>query len=821
MGECGSIPVKASALVSNAVRRQLWLAARAAWASILLSSGGAYAGETAAAGAASQTPDVLEEIVVTAQKRTERLQDVPISAQVIGSQALIEQNHTSLADLSQTLPGVHISSGSFSNNLFIRGIGSGAANPSYDQSVATFVDDIYFGRSRTSEAAFLDLDRIEVLKGPQSTFFGNNAIAGALNIVSKKPGDQFDAWGRLLYGQFGQYAAEGAVGGPLSDTFGVRLAVTRNGDDKGWIENVDLHEKVPRVNNLGGRATFAFEPGEDFDVILKVEGSEHRTGGAYFDHPSQYANCPPPAPIAPTFSGVCNQAIALGVPLGLNNDQVSGLPGQGNRLSTFENTLTLNYRQWDHTFTSVSGFYNYHFSAQGDAGLLPVFVYQTQEPTEKYHQFSQELRVASPADQLVEYLAGAYFQTDQLVENIDVNAPFANFVATLPGHAALAPYLPVAFEPGFAQHEKIYSIFGSLSWKITDSLKLNAGIRGSRDNKDFDGYLYYGTSKQLYGGFTPIPPDVASLWSILNGLPGTQSVDRSDQAWMPSAGLQYRIQPDLMAYFSYNRGFKAGGFNGLLPNRAPSDLAFGPEHVNAYELGFKSKWLDERVLVNFDVFRSNYQGLQANTQVFQPVSNTYAPLVRNAAASRSEGAEIEAQWLIVRDFRLAANVSYLHSYYASYPNASPTTLQGYCQKLTAAQFAGTPLCQLYPYPVPSILDLSGEPTPYSPRWSGSVVASYSVSLPGDYRFGAELMPYLTAGYQGSGGDTNDPLFHIAGYTRLDARLTFEKDGGRWAIDVIGKNLTDHVIATNPGSPFFYLASKEMPRNVAAQFRFHW
>src|SRR5579871_1677958 len=149
--------------------------------------------------ARGETSEQLGEVVVTAQRRTENLQDVPISAQVIGGSYLAQQNYNSLNELTATIPAVTVSSGGFSNNFFIRGIGSGANNPSYDQSVSTFIDDVYFGRSRMSEGLFLDLDRIEVLKGPQSTFFGNNAIAGALNIVTRKPGDKFDASGRVLY----------------------------------------------------------------------------------------------------------------------------------------------------------------------------------------------------------------------------------------------------------------------------------------------------------------------------------------------------------------------------------------------------------------------------------------------------------------------------------------------------------------------------------------------------------------------------------------------------------------------------------------------
>jgi len=780
-------------------------------------------GSALASTAASYAPssDTLEEVIVTAQKRPERLQDVPISAQVTSAQVLLERNSESLEKLTETMPGVHVSAGTFSNNLFIRGIGSGADNPSYAQSVATFVDDVYFGRSRTSDATFLDVDRVEVLRGPQSTFFGNNATAGALHVVTKKPGTQFEAWGRALYGQFGQYALEGAVDSPLTDTLALRVAATRNGTDRGWIDNVSLNEEVPHINNLAGRLSLAYRPTENLDAYLKLEGSQNVTSGAYLDEPTQYAHCPPPQPITASFMGTCSQALALGLPLGLDNDENSGLPGQGADLSAVNSALVIEYRQWGQTFTAVSGYYNYDFSERADYGLLPVFTNVAEESTEDYHQFSQELRVASPDNQAITYLLGAYFQTDQLEENIDINAPYADFVATLPGFMALAPYLPVSFEPGYSQTEKVYSAFGAASWKATARLKLSVGVRGSEEHKDFNGYLHYGTSNQVFGGFTPIPSALEPLWGILEGPPGTQNVSRTDRASMPSAALQYQLRPQAMAYFSYSRGFKAGGFNGLLPNRPTPDLEFGPEHVNAFELGIKSRSIDGRWLVNLDIFRSDYTGLQANTEVFQPATDTYAPLVRNAAGSRSQGVELEAQWIVGAGLRLAAEVAYLDAYYVSYPNASPTTLQNYCAQLSASQYMQTSQCQAFPYPVPAFQDLSGQPTPYSPRWSGSVTASWSTPVSSASIFTAELLSYFTSSYAASTGDPNDPFFQIDGYVRLDARLTLEGAGGPWAVDVIGKNLTDHLIISNPGEPYFYFASKEMPRNFVAQIRWRW
>jgi iron complex outermembrane recepter protein len=741
----------------------------------------------------------LEEIVVTAQKRTEDIQQVPVSAQVLTGQVLAEQNHLSLEELTLTVPSVHVDTGGFSNNIFIRGIGSGQ-NADFDQSVAMFDDDIYHGRSKLTEMTFLDLDRIEILKGPQSTFFGNNAVAGALNIVTKKPGDTFDASGRLLYGQFGQYVAEGAIGGPITDTLGVRLAVTRNGES-GWIENVNTGQKAPDTNNEAARATLVFKPNDSLDVTFKIEGSDNKLAGSASDSPVQWTNCPAAPPIGANVpGGQCPLALTLGnaVPMGLNNNLNTGLAGQGVSLSTFEDVLTANYRQWGQTFTSITGFYNYHSELQSDVYQLPEFLL-TNQLAEKYHQFSEELRVASPAGSTIQYLAGTYFQTDQLDYRAQANGPFLDFLATLSPFAALAPYLPVNVAPSFVQSEHIDSVFGSLGWNISDRLRLTAGLRGSWVQKDSDGTVAYGydPTNQLYGGFAPIPSALESLWGVVLGPPGEHGLSRSDHAWMPSAGAQYQIDSDRMLYFSYTRGFKSGGINAQNGLGIPSTEEYGPEHVNAYELGLKSKWFNDRLLINLDVFRSDYQGLQVDESLFHPESNVYTAEVGNAGSARSQGVELESQWVITKEFRVSANVTYLDSYYVSFPDASATTL---------ALFNGV-----------QVSDLSGQATQYAPRWSGSLNARYTLFLPGGFQFITQASPYFSSRYFIQSGD---PFYIVDAYTRLDGRVSLESPDGHWAVDIIGKNLTDRIITTGWGGSF-NLESKQEPRNVAVQVRYHF
>jgi outer membrane receptor protein involved in Fe transport len=747
---------------------------------------------------ADNTPLLLEEIVVTIQRRQEDLQDVPVSALVISEPTRIQQNIESLPDLTETVPSVHVGPNGRSNDLYIRGIGSGV-NSSFDQSVGMFIDDIYHGRSRSTAATFLDLSRVEILKGPQSTFFGNNAIAGAFNLVTTQPTQDFDASARALYGQYGQYTVESAMGGPiLTDVISARAAVTFNGLD-GWLKNISSGEHSPKDNNAAARVTLRFTPGENWSVLLKGEGSRNRNEGAF---PDQIVNCPPPAPFAT--AGFCKAALGLGVPVGLANNLTDSSPGQQVTLNTVEDVMRVEYHSnQGYVVTSISGYYNYQYNLNLDPDATPASLFHAQVP-ERYHQFSQELRVASPVSRPIEYVAGLYYQTDQLYNRTSSNFFFLSPVIQSNAKLApLTPYLPLGQNIDVAQTERSYAAFASITWNITDSLSITPSIRGSWVDRDFNGNLLYGTATQPYGGVVSLPASVVPLATALGlGVPRTTQLTRSDNARLPSAKLQYQLGEDAMTYLSYSRGFKAGGFNGADTTGVLSNIPYAPEHVNAYEAGLKSKWLDKTLLTNFDVFRMDYTDLQV-AALRQLSAGTFANVVNNAATSRSQGAELEAQWILARSFRLGVEATYLNAYYIDYPVASPTALQ---------QLAGL-----------KIQSLSGRPTEYAPHTSGSINGTFSPTLPGGYRVEAEAIAHFSTSYYLSGVD--DDLLRQRTYTRLDARLSLGSPTGRWNVDVIGKNLTDRKIlvfatpmATSLGS---VLEEKEAPANVSVQVRLHW
>lgn len=764
--------------------------------------------------AAPQDTATIEEIVVTAQHRTEHLQDVPISVQVLSGQTIATQNINSLNTLVQLAPSVHISGtggGGRANELFIRGVGSGN-NQSFDQSVGMFIDDIYHGRSRTSGSTFLDLERVEILKGPQSTFFGNNAIAGAFNIITRKPGEKFEANARALYGQDGQYALEGAAGGPVSDTLGLRIAATFNGLD-GWLKNSVTGAKSPNEDNAAGRVTLVYRPDDAFDATLKLEAARKKNAGAWG---AQVENCPAPAPFVP--DGSCAARIAQGLPSGLDNDIVTNSPGDGAKLTTREGLLTMNYRLAGHVLTSVTGYYDYRSKLRIDGDFTPLTLLHINAP-ERYRQFSQEIRLASPAGQTFEYMVGGYFQSGRLRFSQDFSYNFLNGPIAAPGSpfAALVPYLPIGQTTAYHQDETSYAAFGSLTWNVTDRLRLSGGLRGTQVEKDYDQQVFFGTATASYGGVNPLPAALQPLAAKLGiGAPASFVGRRKDHAWLPSAKAQYDLTPDAMIYASYARGFKSGGFNGTDNTGVQANLPFAPEHVDAYEAGLKSELFNRRLQFNVAAFLSDYKDLQVTTNV--TATGNIQSLVRNAAAVRPQGVEVETQWAVTRDLRLSAALTYLDAHYRNYPNANLTILQTFCRKTYVA-----PACSGLPNPVPASQDLSGRPTQYAPEWGGNITGSYGVDVGSSLRLSGEVSAIFSSDYYLTNVD--DPMVHQDGYVKFDARLGIATRDGRWALDLIGKNLNDRTIRTFaqplPTSTGATYAQKQQPRNFALQLRYNW
>ncbi|PEQ13603.1 hypothetical protein B2G71_04530 [Novosphingobium sp. PC22D] len=746
-------------------------------------------------------------IVVTAQRRAQRLLDVPVSVEVTGKEEIRTENLTSLVSFARQNPSIKVQGSGRSSNFFIRGTGSGESQ-SFDQSVGTFIDDIYHGRSRNSEATFLDLERVEVLKGPQSTFFGNNAIAGAFNIVSVKPSDEMTGWMRGLISPSsgengGQYALEGAATLPFSEQFQMRVAGTMNGQ-RGVYRNVATGQRSPNQENFAFRATARYAPVETFEALLKGEISESVTKGGLV---LRQTFCPPDEPF--TAAGFCAANVAAGAPSGLENSLYTSNVGNYSRLRNKEAVLTLNAGVGDHTLTSTTGYYDYRFTLSLDNDGTASKFLNVLAP-ERYHQFSQEVRLSSALGQPLEYMAGLYFQDEKLDIQQDVSFFFltAN-LAPVPVFAPLAPLLPIGQRVLATQKARTYSGFGSVTWNLTETISLSGGLRYSVVKKDFDWRLRLGTATRDYGGIAPFPEALQPLAGLIGiGTPGDVSLKRTDKQLMPSARIQFEPSPDLMAYASYSHGFKAGGFSVAELSANPDNYGFDPEKVDAYEVGLKGRFRDGAVSLNLAAFRNDFSDLQV---VINGTNAAGAPVnfVRNAAQSRAQGLELEARAKLASFFQIAASGTYLDSKYRNYTDAGAT----YAQQYAAIQAGRNPSGERQ--------DLSGKRTLYAPEWSGSVTGTLTLPVADGSNLIAEATGIFSSRYNTI--FTLDPLAVQDGYARLDARLTLEILDGALAFDVIGKNLTDTTILTfsgyQPSSLGSFFQDRQPFRNVAFQVRF--
>lgn len=745
------------------------------------------------------------DIIVTAQGREQRLKDVPVSVSVVSGAALERKDLRSLADLTARLPNVKITPGQSSDVLSIRGVGSGQ-NPGLEQSVATFVDGLYRARSRGIRAAIFDVDRVEVLKGPQITFFGANAIAGALNIATRKPSATFGANATALYGTDNEYLLEAGVTGPITDTLSVRVAGRANGLDD-FVDNAAA-AKRGTLREYTGRLSLRWQPAGDFRSDLRVEGTTSRNGAAY---DGELLNCPtdPAYPAAGNLG--CGEALALGG--GKVDDKLDRksniIPGYAN-LDFYEIGWTNALDLGSVKLKSVTGYYDHKSHVLQD--LIPV------GPTgpdnlgslmvpanDLFHQFSQELRLETRIGDVLDLLAGVYYQKSRLQTDSYADFRFLPFGSFLPPFANPAGYTAATQVAGYAvlfQDENTKSAFAAATLRPVAHLRINGGLRYTVVSKDASRSFVLGSHaggvvSSAGAALIPAPPVTQQFLAanVIGGdLADFSDPRRRDRRLMPSVGVQYDVTPDVMAYATFSTGFKAGGFGGT--NVIES---YGPESVKAYEIGAKGSLFDRALNVTLAAFRSDYRDLQEATIVFLPSGSVIA-VTTNAASARSQGVEFGSTLRVGPALTLSADIAYLDSRFRNYPNGGCTVLQTLARGLACAQ------------------DLSGKRRPFAPQFSGNIGASLTVPA-GAYQVRIDPGVYFVTDYNQQAG--NDPLYVQKGYAKADLRVGFGPADGRWELAAIAKNLTDRQTASFrsgvTASPGSVIAFPERGRSVALQF----
>lgn len=752
--------------------------------------------------AGADAPQSSGDIVVTAQRRAESLQTVPLSVTVATGESLRQQNVRSLEDLSARVPNFRIAAATLADQLHIRGTGSGY-NTGFEQSVATFVDGVYRSRSRASRLALFDIDRVEVLKGPQTTFFGANAIAGALSITTRKPGRQLQTNATALYAPTdGEYNLEAGVDVPLDKNLSVRLAGRWSGMD-GYTYADRYGTKGPHLNELQTRASALWTPTDRLTITARIDLARLKDDGTLL---LELFDCPPSTLPA---TGQCARNLALnpGLDATINHHSGTSEPG-GLRLNLQEEEVSGKLDLGPLTLNSVTAFQHQRANAFFEIGPYPspgpigTPDYLPSYSGENFRQFSQELRLESDPARRLNYMLGAYYEHQHLDDVLLIGNFIAPFGALVPGGVYTAT-TPIGALYTVSQRSDTWSGFGSATFEIVENLKLTGSLRYTTVDKTATRGATLGSLPVVLqptpDTFVPGPASVQQPLANLLGVPLAPFPvpERRDSKLMPAANLKYQFSRDVMAYISFVRGFKAGGFSG-----STADV-FAPETVDSYEAGVKAQWFNRRLTTDLTVFRADYSNLQEAQNIISP-SGSSISIVTNAAKSRSSGVEFSGSVRASNQFTVRADVAYLDAHYVSYPNAPCTPLEA----------VGVPNC---------VKDRSGGRRAYAPEWSGSVSADYSTPLTAGVGLRLGGTVYFTSCYYQQPAISY--LVEQSGYAKVDLRAALVTTDNRWEFAVIGKNLTNKQTADYrnyaPAAVGTAYAVADRPRSAALQISAKW
>lgn len=583
-------------------------------------AGIAHAQET---GTGQQASSSENEILVTAQRRSENLRDVPVSVTAFSGEALARADIESLQDVFSYTPSMTFNTSSGAAQIYLRGVGSNIANFSTDGSVAVNVDGVYVARPFGALTDFLDVERVEVLRGPQGTLYGRNATAGAINVVSARPTRDLTGYAKAIYGTFNRRELQGAISGPLTSDGNIRARVAgRWARDDGFTKDLD----PAGSNKLDNSDVDALRGSLDGDFgALSVQitadyGRQHSDGDTVrvLDG-SGYAD-EIGAPLPDDFHSARNDLPTF------NNNRTWGISGQAT------------YDFGDVSLISVTGYreLKQHFllNTDGTEADISESIFLTDAK-----QFSQELRLQSNGDGPFSWIIGGYYFNEKV-----------NSVTLLPRLSGMGtrafPYTNIFIGNGEVD---AYAGFADVSYKLTDRLTVSAGIRYSHEKKD----LY----RELYSPST-IVRDAYDTDAF-----GTRSAFRADtptyDAWTPRFVVNYKPTDDLLLYVSASRGFKSGGANVAAATSEP----FGNELLWSYEAGVKLNLLNGKGLWSTSVFRYDYTDLQVTT--FQNGLNS----IQNAASARPWGIETELSLSPVRELQINLSAAYLDATYHDFTSS--------------------------------------------------------------------------------------------------------------------------------------------------------
>jgi outer membrane receptor protein involved in Fe transport len=735
----------------------------------------------------------LEEIIVTATRREENLQDVPISVTVVTGEAIHDGGFADFEDLSVFLPNVVISDGFQGQTLLIRGIGTDTRNEAFEQAVAQFSDGVYYGRDNLVLSGLFDLERVEVVRGPQPVFAGQSATAGAINSYSRKPGDSFDGNVSVAYGDDEEASLDAAIGGPITETFGIRVA-GRYYDlpDAGYTQLV-TGEELGATENKSARVVAVWEPTDAFDFTFKYEYQDSFQNAT----PVEYGRCDmdlatsragPLGPGLPalctleSLAGISNLAVynreahsggtldvrdavdsinaSLGtsigtpIPRGLNLVEEYNHP-ESRQTDADISVGTFNWQVGRNTLSGITAYVTFDKEdwLDPDESVFAVF---TDQRSEEFEQVSQELRLTSPVDQKFAWMVGAYWQDHEAHLQINVHYPLL-LGPPIPG------YITSSDGGRLTENSDWASLFFTGTWNVTDSFRVNIGARYQESNKNG---VYEISRALLAAGATSFDPRTFAPTPAL-----VNDVDSDDV--LPEVGVEWNPADSVMLYAKYAEAFKAGGFvmNPPLGGVPPDPFTYLPEEAQGYEVGMKATFFDNNVQLNVAYFDTDFDNLQVNS--FNGVTARFE--VRNAAAANTKGVEIDGRFAVGDNWVVGFNGGRNDAIYTYFPNGQCGAIQA--RDWVAAGNPGT--CRV---------DISGRRPAFAPEWQFGLFPQYSFRL-GDFTGTAALAMTWISGFVPP-ANPGDTLNTFDDRQRYDLRVGFAPPSANWEVAIYGRDITD-------------------------------
>ena len=724
------------------------------------------------ADAAAGNADVAD-IVVTAQRRTESLRDVPIAITVVNGESIRQTGASQFADITQRTPSLNFTATPGVPNFAVRGVGTNSFDYGIESAVGVAIDDVNITLPRFVPLNSLaDVQRVEVLRGPQGLLFGKNTTAGLISITTNRPElGTFGSSGRVQAGERDQVQAQAVLNVPLGSNAAIR--VSGGYQYQRPVTEVVGPGSLPPVRRYFGTAKLLWEPTDRFSLYAIADYQNNSGIEAYSTIRKFGGNDATPIPAALRIYAPANfvlaQNSALGVVASPTNRQTAiGSNDVYNDQNSFGAQLTAAYDAGPVTITSVTAWRNLHARANNDVDQTPIPFFDINLATTRAHQFSEELRVANSTPGPVSYVAGFYYYRQQ-INAVNLQA---GTLGVLPASSPIR-LSAVTGQANFDYSTKSYAPFAQVTFSLTPQLRLIAGGRYTHDEIDSN-------------TVSTLVPNVCNLTTFLlsggrtcNGAVTAPRVgSRSTGGWSARGGVEYAIAPTANLYATYTRGYKGPAVS----STGGVAFAVDPETVNAYEVGAKFDLLDRRLSLNVAGFINNFRDFQA--QVFDPSLNGGIGAFRtgNASALKTRGVEAEFVLRPASGLNLSGGVTYLDSKYGDYNVAcyyGQTAAQG-CS-LTGPSF-----------------NAAGSPLVGASKWTTSLAASFErpvgnelkVFFNGDWRYRSRFYYAI-----------NDPNTIQPGFSLVNAAIGLADVGDHARVSLFVRNLFDQRYAATiyPGN----------------------